>query len=105
MNNSGVHFGQHREFLCLTHEYTSLVYVMNISGVHFGQHRELLCLTHEYTSLVYDTRQGPSLPHGIAQGVALMLDCGWIKGLGRLFLQREKVGFIENTAMRHRWGG
>ena len=22
-----------------------------------------------------------------------------------LALEREKVGFIENTAMRHRWGG
>tara|TARA_B100001142_G_scaffold188305_1_gene187474 strand:- start:29097 stop:29777 length:681 start_codon:yes stop_codon:yes gene_type:complete len=28
-----------------------------------------------------------SLPHGIAQGVSLELDCGGIKGFGRLFLQ------------------
>ena len=34
-----------------------------------------------------------SLPHGIAQGVALVLDCGWIKGLGRLFLQLLHTGF------------
>ena len=38
-----------------------------------------------------------SLPHGIAQGVALVLDCGWIKGLGRLFLQLLPLVLPINT--------
>ena len=27
------------------------------------------------------------------------------KDFGILMMMREKVGFIENTARRHRWGG
>ena len=38
-----------------------------------------------------------SLPHGIAQGVALVLDCGWIKGLGLLFLQLIPLVLPKNT--------
>ena len=50
-----------------------------------------------------------SLPHGIAQGVALVLDCGWIKGLGRLFLQllplvlpiKHLISLTANTGVVH----
>ena len=34
-----------------------------------------------------------SLPHGIAQGVALEPDCGWSKGLDWLFLVAASIEF------------
>ena len=67
--------------------------------MHHGPSQIVTASAHEnHVPDLFGTVQGGlAFRMAFAQGVALVLECGWIKGLGRLFLQLLPLVLPINT--------